>query len=62
MIYIMSIIHKQSNKVCGKPAISNCGTTADKVLELLGFHLKLLMQNIRFFISNAFFPLSLSVA
>ena len=34
-LYLLPMIHKGISKVPGRPVISNCGTTAEKVSEFL---------------------------
>ena len=43
-LYFLPKIHKRLHNVPGRPTISNCGTTTEKCLEFLDYHLKPLMQ------------------
>ena len=43
-LYLLPKIHKRLYDVPGRPVISNCGTTTEKVLEFLDHHLKPIMQ------------------
>ena len=43
-IYLLPKIHKRLFNVPGRPFISNCGSTTEKVSEILDSHLKGIMQ------------------
>ena len=45
-MYLLPKIHKRLSNVPGRPVISNCGTTTEKVSEFLDFQLKSVMQRV----------------
>ena len=51
-MYLLPKIHKRLFDVPGRPVISNCGTTTEKVSEFLDHHLKPVMQSGRSYIKD----------
>ena len=51
-MYLLPKIHKPLGNVPGRPVISNCGTTTEKVSEFLDYHLKPVMQSAKSYIKD----------